>query len=74
MSVWTLAIISMVTAPTSSEAVPNLDNKWLCDPAPNPDMTYILRANSEFNSLGVPFRTNEYGFRDRPVYKKMPGV
>lgn len=68
------AILTVVIALPNSEAFPNLDNKWLCDPAPNTDMTYILRANSQFSTLGVPFRTNELGFRDRPVFEKTPGV
>lgn len=67
-------VIGLVLLPVTAMAVPNLDNKWLCDPAPHPDMTYILRANSEFATLGVPFRTNEIGFRDRPVFEKVPGV
>jgi len=69
-----VVIAGIVIALPKSDGVPNLDNKWLCDPAPNPDMTYILRANSQFTTLGVPFRTNELGFRDRPIFDKAPGV
>jgi lysophospholipase L1-like esterase len=46
------------------------ETRWLCMPTPNRDMTYILYPNSDFMTLGVPFRTNELGFRDRPIAEK----
>jgi len=67
-------LIGGLILPLTGWAAANLDNQWLCDPAPNPDMAYILRANSQFSTLGVPFQTNELGFRDRPVFDKAPGV
>ncbi|MCA9438594.1 MAG: hypothetical protein KC978_22610, partial [Candidatus Omnitrophica bacterium] len=67
-------ILTVLISSPFSEAASHLDNKWLCDPAPNPDMTYMLRSNSQFVTLGVPFQTNELGFRDRPVFEKTAGV
>jgi len=69
-----LTIIGILLASAAVPAVPHLDNEWRCEPAPNPAMTYILRPNSDFSTLGVAFRTNELGFRDRPIFEKGPGV
>lgn len=71
-----LLIVALVVV-VQSEAIGQTstrDNRWLCDPAPNPDMCYIIRPNSDFITLGVPFRTNELGFRDRPIFEKSPSV
>lgn len=50
------------------------DNQWRSVPTQNAAMTYTIQPNSDFVTLGVPFRTNEYGFRDRPVTPKSPDV
>lgn len=68
------ALLAFGWQPDSALAAPPRDNVWLCDPAPNPDMSFVIRPNSSFVSLGVPFRTNEYGFRDRPTVAKTPGM
>jgi hypothetical protein len=39
-------------------------------PVENPDMTFVLIPNSQFVTFGVPFTTNELGFRDRPIQPK----
>lgn len=67
-------ILAVLNSSVFSEPASHLDNKWLCEPAPNPDMTYILLSNSHFVTLGVPFQTNELGFRDRPIFEKTAGV
>ncbi len=50
------------------------ETRWLVMPAPNPDMTYMLQPNSDFVTFGVPFRTNELGFRDGPIVPKSPNM
>ena len=69
-----VAVLVFGGQPSSVDAAPHRENVWLCDPAPNPDMSYVIRPNSNFVSLGVPFRTNEFGFRDRPTLTKTPGM
>lgn len=49
-------------------------NNFRCIPSANPEMTYQIAPNSSFITLGVPFTTNEYGFRDQPVFPKIPGI
>ncbi|MCG3199177.1 MAG: hypothetical protein HUU16_05365 [Candidatus Omnitrophica bacterium] len=57
-----------------SAAPAQRENVWLCQVAPNPDMTYMLQPNSSFVTFGVPFRTNELGFRDGPIREKTPST
>lgn len=51
-----------------------LETRWEVMTAPNPDMTFMLQPNKDFVTLGVPFRTNEFGFRDEPLRPKTPGM
>ncbi|MCA9447518.1 MAG: hypothetical protein KC931_10405 [Candidatus Omnitrophica bacterium] len=64
-----LAGLSALFAPDAFSR-PQLDNKWLTMDAPNPEMSYVLLPNRQFTSLGVPFQTNQFGFRDGPVIQK----
>ncbi len=50
------------------------ETRWLVMPAPNPDMTYMVQPNGDFVTFGVPFRTNELGFRDGPIAPKSPNM
>jgi len=68
-----LAIVSLACS-TRGVAQPHLDNNWRCTTAPNADMTYMLMPNSQFSTLGVPFQTNQFGFRDGAIYQKDPNV
>lgn len=70
---WVVALALVVSTDSLGES-PHANNRWLCDTTPNPDMSYILRPHSDFVTLGVPFRTNELGFRDRPLFEKSPSV
>lgn len=56
--------------PLSALAQSQRENTWLCMPAPNAEMVYTLVPNSQFVTLGVPFQTNAFGFRDQPIYQK----
>ena len=67
-----LPLIGLISASVSMAIT--LDNKWRCVSVPNPEMSYILQANSQFVTFGVPFTTNELGFRDGPIQPKVPGV
>lgn len=49
-------------------------NVFLCKPADDPDMTFILYPNTDFVTFDVPFRTNELGFRDDPIRPKTEGM
>ncbi len=51
-----------------------LETRWLVQPAPNADMSFMLQPNSDFITFGVPFRTNELGFRDGPILQKTPNL
>lgn len=51
-----------------------LETRWEVMAAPNPEMTFMLQPNKDFVTLGVPFRTNEFGFRDDPVKPKTPDI
>jgi len=47
-------------------------NNFRCIPASNPEMTFMITPNASFITFGVPFTTNEYGFRDRPTIPSAP--
>ncbi len=49
-------------------------NNFRSMPAANPEMTFQIVPNASFVTLGVPFTTNEYGFRDQPTIQKTPGM
>jgi lysophospholipase L1-like esterase len=51
-----------------------LETRWMVQPTSNTDMTYMLQPNGDFITFGVPFRTNELGFRDGPILQKTPNV
>jgi lysophospholipase L1-like esterase len=55
---------------TAGGSPPEKQNVFLCQPAADPDMTFMLVPNSNFVTFGVPFTTNEWGFRDRPTQPK----
>ncbi len=65
-----LVLFSLGFYGSNGFAQPERENNWLCMDAPNRDMAYHLIPNREFSTLGVPFRTNQFGFRDQPVYQK----
>jgi hypothetical protein len=71
MKVFAVATVGiLIWLSHASSAQIQLDNKWLTEPAPNPDMVYRVQPNQMFTTLGVRFPTNEYGFRDGPIYPK----
>ncbi len=65
-----LARRSSSTAPPPGKEI----NNFRSIPATHPDMTFQIMPNSSFVTLGVPFTTNEYGFRDQPTIQKTPNT
>lgn len=49
-------------------------NNFRCISASNPEMTFQIAPNASFITFGVPFTTNEYGFRDRPTLPSSPNM
>jgi lysophospholipase L1-like esterase len=48
------------------------ETRWEVMPGTNADMVYMVQPNQDCVTMGVPFRTNELGFRDTPISPKTP--
>lgn len=68
---WSLLLSALLVLPLAGWSQ-QLETRWLVQPAPNSDMTYMLQPNGDFITFGIPFQTNELGFRDQPITPKTP--
>ncbi len=71
---WKALLFTAVLSFTMAGWSQHLETRWMVQPAPNADMTYMLQPNGEFITFGVPFQTNELGFRDKPISEKTPNL
>jgi hypothetical protein len=72
-----LFVESLCEAPTarlSAQPQKPREDYWPAIPAANPDRAFTIQPNADCVTLGVPFRTNEFGFRDDPSIPKTQGV
>ena len=47
-----------------------LENMFLVEPVENPKMVYRILPDRTFVTFGINYRTNEFGFRDKPVGRR----